>query len=349
MKNNLDVQRQKEYVHPKKSNTSILRIIFIFIVYSLNGWLFSTSSFADLIVEETTVNAASFGFNEQNATKALQAAIWSGAKKVIVSDTGKPWIVDPIFLESNQEILFEKGVVVLARKDGFRGKNDSLFEARNKENIILSGYGAEWIMRKSEYQSPFYDKSEWRHCLALRGCRNVIVSGLRIANSGGDGIYIGRGHGEQAPVSCEDIQIRDIQCEDHHRQGISIISARNLLIEKCSILRTKGTAPQYGIDFEPNRTDEYLENCVVRNCTIAQNAAGGILIWLKYLTKDSRPISITLENCRILGNGQSSIMLSAGKESFVSIVQGVITLSDNEMDRMITVTPIKGITIRNPL
>lgn len=71
--------------------------------------------------------AAWWGFNEQDATKALQAAIRSGARKLTVPNLGKPWVVGPLFLESDQEIVFDKGVVVQALKDSFLGVDDSLF------------------------------------------------------------------------------------------------------------------------------------------------------------------------------------------------------------------------------
>ena len=57
-------------------------------------------------------NAAWWGFNESDSTRALQEAIHSGAEKVIVPYMGRDWIVKPIHLVSNQEILFEPGVVV---------------------------------------------------------------------------------------------------------------------------------------------------------------------------------------------------------------------------------------------
>jgi polygalacturonase len=142
-----------------------------------------------------------------------------------------------------------------------------LFEARNKENIVIKGYGAEWLMHKKDYQGPLYERAEGRHSLTLRGCRNISVSGLRILSSGGDGFYIGRGlirYGGQ--IACENIDIRDINLEDHHRQGISVISAKNLLIENCTLQKTRGTKPQFGIDFEPNNSDELLENYYAKLC-----------------------------------------------------------------------------------
>jgi len=142
-----------------------------------------------------TASAAWWGFDEQDSTAALQAAIRSEAKKLIIPNLGKPWVMEPLFLESNQEVVFEEGAVIMALKGAFRGKGDSLLTARDKENITLTGPGASLVMRKPDYQAPPYEKAEWRHCLSLHGCRNIKVYGLRMAASGGDGVYVGRGTG----------------------------------------------------------------------------------------------------------------------------------------------------------
>ncbi len=256
-------------------------------------------------------NAAWWGFDERDSTKALQAAIRSGANKLTVPNVGKPWVVSPLFLESDQEIVFEMGVVVHALEGSFGGVDDSLFTADNKENITLRGDGAEWLMRKDDYRKAPYARGEWRHCLALLSCRNVKVSGLRLANSGGDGIYVGRSEKKDSRPGCEDIHIKEIDCDNNYRQGISVISAKNLLIEDSTFQKTEGTAPRAGIDFEPNVQDEFLINCVVRNCTVRENAGYGLLFALHNI--GSTPVSIRVEGCTCDLNKEGSLYVLAPK------------------------------------
>ena len=66
----------------------------------------------------------------------------------------KAWVVKPLFLESDQEIVFESGVVIAACESEFQGGSDSLFTARNKDNIALRGYGAKLVIRKGDYRQP---------------------------------------------------------------------------------------------------------------------------------------------------------------------------------------------------
>ena len=256
--------------------------------------------------KRTEARADWWGVDESDATAALQAAIASKAKKVIIPNTGKPWNVRTIKLASNQEIVFEKGVVVQAVRGEFQSTTAMLLVGSGVKNVTLSGEGATLRMWKADYVAPPYKKSEWRHALALYACENVTVKGLTIADSGGDGIYLGAG---SRGVPCKQITLRNLRCINHHRQGISVISAEDLLMEDCAFNDTVGTAPQAGIDFEPNSSSERLKNCVLRRCTFENNRSYGILFALNQLDYDSEPLGIRIEDCRTLG-GQGAVRVA---------------------------------------
>lgn len=268
--------------------------------------------------------ASWWGFDPEDATEALQAAIDSGAPKVVVENMGRPWIVSrTINLRSNQEIVFEKGVIVEAKKGAFLGKGDCLFLAALQRNITIIGYGAVLRMRKLDYTQPPYEKAEWRHALSIRSCENVRVFGLTLASSGGDGIYLGVA---KRGVPNSNIHIKDVVCVDNYRQGISVISAENVLMENVVMRDTSGTPPMAGIDFEPNDPTEVLSNIVMRNCVVQNNSGDGFAFYLHNLNSASRPISIRSEGCRSIGNRRSvSISVGNSKEKTVS---GVIEFVD---------------------
>lgn len=272
--------------------------------------------------ERKEARAAWWGFRAKEATEALQAAINSGAAKVIVDKMPSPWIVDKIQLASNQELFFEPGVVVQAKKGAFRGKSDALFSAWNLTNIKLTGYGATLRMHQADYDSADYTHAEWRHVLNFHGCSDVTVLGLTLAESGGDGIYLGAGRGGQTN---RNVVIRDVVCDRNYRQGISVITAENLLIENCVLKNTKGTPPAAGIDFEPNQASERLVNCVMRNCLVENNHGYAIHIYARPLDGTSAPMSIRIENCVTRGtNARSvSIVTSCGE---AGPVKGLVEL-----------------------
>jgi hypothetical protein len=250
--------------------------------------------------------ASWWGFDATEATACLQAAINSGVPKLTVDNVGKPWIVDPIQLASNQEILFEKGVEVVAKKGSFLGGNDCLFSAVSKENITIRGYGATWRMHRDDYAAAPYKKAEWRHSLQLKSSSNIQVYGLHLLESGGDGVYLGTG---QQWVTNKDIVLKDLICDRQYRQGISVITAENLLIENVVMRDTAGTAPMAGIDFEPNHPEERLVNVTMRNCVAENNASWGYVLYLPPLSAATVPVSLRFENCRATGNGGGSFGL----------------------------------------
>jgi len=133
-----------------------------------------------------------------------------------------------------------------------------------------------------------------RHVLSIRSSKNIEVHGLTLALSGGDGIYLGV---SKRGVPDENIVIKDVICDRNYRQGISVIAARNLLIENTVMKATAGTPPSAGIDFEPNQTTEELVNCVMRNCVSEGNDGSGYTFYLPNLKADSAPLSVRLENC----------------------------------------------------
>ena len=244
------------------------------------------------------VKASSFGFNPDNATTCLQKAIDSGAKKVIVDNTGAPWIIAPVKLRSNLELVFADKVQVKALKGSYKDKIDCMFHGSNVENVTMRGEGTAVLeMHKKDYQKqPDYRFSEWRHCISFRGSSNIIIRDLTLKSSGGDGIYISNSS-KNGP--CRKVLIENIISDDHHRQGISIISAVDLLVRNCKFINTSGTAPQCGIDIEPNNSKDMLVNNVVENCEFYGNAAGGVSIFLPYL---STPVSIVIRNCKVYNN-----------------------------------------------
>ena len=267
--------------------------------------------------------ASWWGFDAADSTKALQAAIDSNVPKLIVDNPGAPWVVTPLRLVSNQEIVFEEGVEVLAKAGEFKETNAALLTASNCANITLRGYKATLRMRRADYDKPeLYTRAEWRHCLSIRSCSNIKVYGLTLAESGGDGIYLGTA---TQWVTNTDIHIKDVVCDRNYRQGISVITAENLLIEDTVMRDTAGTAPQAGIDFEPNHPQERLVNCVMRNCVSQGNKSNAYVLYVRPLDATSVPMSVRLENCRASGNGGGAFGLITG-DTPETAVDGTVDL-----------------------
>ena len=276
------------------------------------------------VVAGDNVRASSFGFDPADSTAFLQKALDSGAKRIVIDRQKSPWITEPRFVRSNCEIVFERGVELVAKKGSFRGKTDSLMTFAGSENVKVSGYGAILRMHRADYDAAPYDKGEWRMSLNLLGSRNVTIEGLTLLESGGDGVYLGvsRKHGRQP---CRDIVLRDLIIDRQYRQGISVISARNLLIERCVMRNTWGTPPAAGIDFEPNNQNEELADIVMRDCSFIDNQGVGIEFYVGHLDAASVPISVRIENCHSRGNLRG-FSYANGRDA--TLPKGVIKVTD---------------------
>ena len=235
------------------------------------------------------------GDDPKDATAVIQKALDSGVRQVVIGREGSPYVVRPLFVRSDTELLFEEGVELVAKEGEFRDRFDALVTLHGVTNVTLRGLGkgATFRMRIKDYQSAAYEHGEWRHAVNLLSAVNVTVENLTLADSGGDGIYVGA---NPMLSPCRNIAIRSCVCDNNNRQGISVISADGLLIERTVMKNTRGTAPKSGIDFEPNDRRQLLKNIVMRDCLTEGNAGSGYEV---YLGKGlCGTVDITLEDCR---------------------------------------------------
>lgn len=276
-----------------------------------------------------TAHASWWGFDKDDATQALQNAIDSGVPQLIVGNMGSDWIINkPIRLVSNQQIIFEDGVVVQAKKGMFKDKKVSLFEAEAIHDFALIGQGnVTFRMHRADYDNRrLYEKSEWRHGISLRDCSNVVVRGLTVVETGGDGLYLGA----SAKGFNKNVLVENCTFDRNYRQGISVISAEDVMVRNCKLNNTAGTAPQAGIDFEPNGSSQRIVNFVLENCEFVGNTGNGVVFAIRELEE---PVSVTLDKCTVSGNTSGGLY---------SAIEGkaTITVSNSRFDH-------DRITLRN--
>ncbi len=94
-------------------------------------------------------------------------------------------------------------------------------------------------------------KGEWGYGLNIQASRNVTVTGTRISDCWGDGIWIGAfGRGANADLST-DVTLQNVVCSNNRRQGLSLGPCKRVRILDSTFTGTHGTAPESGIDLEP--------------------------------------------------------------------------------------------------
>ena len=244
-------------------------------------------------------SAAWWGWDAANATEALQQAFRAPVDTLVIPAMQGPWLVDPLILDGPREVILEPGAVIMARRGSFIDTGDNLIRTTGQDGLRIIGYGARLVMRKADYRQPPYERSEWRHALAIFESSDVAVRGLSIESSGGDGVYIGQSRGADV---CENILLSDVSLPDNHRQGVSVIAARGFRMEYTHIVGTRGTAPQAAIDFEPNSGLYGLTDCVVHRCLFERNAGAALTVFLVKMDETDRPVDIRIQETVILGH-----------------------------------------------
>ena len=264
-----------------------------------------------------------------DCTAELQAALASGAERLTIPKlpNGRSWIVTPLRLHSHQTIVMERGVEILAKRGAFQSKYTGLLTGVGVDNVsILAAPGAQIRMRRQDYANAtpgvFYAKAEWRHGINLVGVNNVKISGLRVTETGGDGLQVASCEKGCAPTkpglpvrtASTNVEIVDCIFDHNYRQGISVISAANLLIKNCTLSHTGypwGTPPMAGLDLEPDEPTQAMTNVTLQDCRSIGNRGGGFNMYLRRSDATSPPVSVAFRNCTVDGAGQQGISIGA--------------------------------------
>lgn len=239
---------------------------------------------ADFYVETTeTVDALNFGLVGDGVTDNTEAFrnLLSTSHRTIHIPPGD-YVTGKFRIPSNTILNLEPGVII--RDSGHLAKHDRLINIFG-ENVRIKGLGAMVVSRRSDYTTD-----EWRHGVYIFGAKRVLIEGLESSNHGGDGFYIGGPAGNPST----DITLRGCLAHGNRRQGLSVTSGRMIRVIDCEFTNTYGTAPQFGVDLEPNEPVDFLDDIVFIRPQTRSNEGGGIMICLKNLTLSSHPVSVTI-------------------------------------------------------
>ena len=281
-------------------------------------WLsvFSAESRLDLVekVKQAVVTEARadwWGFDGEDASECLQQAIRSGVRKLRIGNMGRPWIVSrTIHLVSDQEIVFEDGVEILAKKGAFQGTWLGLFAGNGIRNTSLRGEGnAVFRMRIGDYTNPkLYRPSEHRHGIYLSGCRSVMLKNLTVKDTGGDGLAVGNGGNP-----CRGLLVENVTFDNNNRLGISIVSGEDIVIRNCRFLNARHRPPSGGIDLEPNSPAEVISGIRIEDCVFLNNKFNAVNVAVCNLDETSKPVSVLIRNCRRVEGNTLALWVEAMK------------------------------------
>ena len=113
---------------------------------------------------------------------------------------------------------------------------------------------------------------EYGHCIRIiDSADKIYIHDINLINAWGDGITC---------VTTGSVRTERVHVKNVRRNGYSIASASSFISTDDIIEDTNGTAPQAGVDVEPNNATNVLKNVIFNNLTTKNNASTGFSIHL---------------------------------------------------------------------
>lgn len=205
---------------------------------------------------------------------------------------------DLFHIASNTDVNFSNAKIFV-NPNSNHGSNLVLIE--NKFNINLSGgyFIGDIRMHK---KSDALISDEWNHCICIKdSSSNITIKNTHISEFFGDGIDLvdsGLSSGNDTPTN---ITICNSILDSNGRQGISIESGANVLVENCVLTNTGklyNTKPSSGLNIEPYNRYAVIKNIKIKKCRIVDNT--NLYDVLVFFRKDfiyDYDASISFDNC----------------------------------------------------
>ena len=227
--------------------------------------------YGEPIYEDGTINNKFWGI-ESNGTKPIETrrglsnAIDYASKnniRYIKLEKGTYLVNcysnESVVLKSNIEFDLNGSTI---KQNLVNQKRYNVLSIHNVENVRVFNGKIEGDKETHKYTEE-NESAELGMGLSLRGCKNVEITNLEICNMTGDGIYIN----ESLENKVSDVKIFNCNIHTSRRQGISIITGKNIFIENNNIHNIRGIDPQSGIDIERNEEEQTSDNIYIKNNT----------------------------------------------------------------------------------
>ena len=144
--------------------------------------------------------------------------------------------------------------------------------------------------------------TEWRHGISILGSTNITIRDVVSKLHKGDGVYVGL----NVSTECSSIVLDRVTCDANHRQGMSVVAVDGLVATSCRFTNTSGTAPQCGVDVEPNADTALIRGVRFIGCSMTGNINAGIQL-LSRPTATVPQGDVSLVDCLINGNLSSGL------------------------------------------
>ncbi len=210
---------------------------------------------------------------------------------ILINDTG-------LILKSNQKLIFQDNSKIMLKSSS--KSSYAIILIQDVSNVEL--YYPQII---GDRQIHLNSVGEWGMGIRITGSKNIKIFNPIIQKCWGDGIYI-----SGSPKSnSSNITITNPVLDYNRRNGITIVSGKDISIRNAVISNTYGKSPMSGIDIEPNNDKADISNISISNYKSINNIVSGLQIGISNLQGDfDKSININVNDI-YTENSQSGIVV----------------------------------------
>ena len=123
------------------------------------------------------------------------------------------------------------------------------------------------------------------------------------------------------------VALASIDAHHCYRNGLSVIDVAGLSVADSAFRSTNGTAPESGIDLEPDSQFERLSDVVFTNVWVSNNSGSGFEMELGNFVGSKAPLTVTVAGLRSINNVGSGLFIRAD-----AMLRGKIVIVDAVID-----------------
>lgn len=216
-----------------------------------------------------------------------------------------------LILRSNTVLTLHPKAVLKAIPNNYGSYN--VLQIYSVENVLVQGGTIQG--ERNEHTGVI---GEWGHGVNISQSKNIRLKEITIEDAWGDGIYIG------GTTASTHITLENLIVDNSRRNNISVVHCQNLVGTNVTVTNANGTAPQCGIDIEPNPGDQ-TNNIVFENVIAYGNLSSGV-----YVAFDAK--QVTLDKVYSYNNGSGIYVAgSAARRGYENSVLNSYCYNNREL------------------
>ena len=195
------------------------------------------------------------GIDDTDAFNAAIDAVASDDSLDTVTVPSGRWNINTttdgrIRLKSRMNLIMDQNAILEVA--GTSASSYGVIQVHSVQDVVISGGKIE-----GERDKHSGTGGESGHGIRVIDSNYVTISNMEISSNWGDGIYLGTSSDNDGVYGCNGITISGCRITDNRRSNISIVDANDVTIDGCYLANAYGTAPQAGINIEPNAKSDH--------------------------------------------------------------------------------------------